>query len=97
MAQTPAFFKGKVRDAGLAELADALDKQGWRTCAEFAFATHCSDGLPGDDGLWRDILQPLIGLREDGTANRDIAGKMRRLFFESWVLTMEETRKNTDK
>ena len=97
MSQNQAFFKNKVRDAALSDLHAAFEKQGWRTCADFAFATHCSDGLPAEDGFWRDVLQPLLELKEDETVQRETSGKLRRLFFECWVLTMEETRKKTEK
>ena len=99
MSQNQVFFTHKVRDAALSDLHAAFEKQGWRTCADFAFATHCNDGLPAEDGFWRGVLQPLLEPNEDETVQRETSGKLRRLFFECWVwvLTMEETRKKTDK
>eukprot|EP00971_Amphidinium_carterae_P204835 4065167-Amphidinium_carterae.1 len=81
-------FKKRVADLSLGdEVYEAMVAKGWDTRAAFAFSAAYLPGAQGAQEVEDRILKPLLG-----SADHPKASRLRRLFFESYTLTIGDMR-----
>ena len=92
-----AVFEQRVRDLGLAKVWPKLEARRWTSHGAFAFA--CSTGPAGNvaaDDFRAEVLTPLFELAA-GDPLPEETSFLRRLFFESNALAMQDMRSRAER
>ena len=93
--ESEAALKAKMTEKNLMFIWNRMVEKGWKTMAQFAYATSYVPGNADDTALRNDIFKVLI--KPDDPEPAGLEAHLRRLFFESHTLAVYETRAMVDK
>ena len=89
--ESEAEFLNRLEELGLAAEQDVFVAKGWATFGKFAFSTSYVPGTPDDQRYVEDVLIPVLGDRAHPKA-----ASLRRLYFESYTMTVAELRRKLE-
>ena len=93
LADSEAYFKGRVETLGLGDVWDEFESRGWTTAGAFAFASaYCPpQGMVDEAPFLTGVVQPLLG---DPNSDRKL--NVRRLYFESYTVYSADLKRRID-
>ena len=89
-SESKSVFSRRLVEYELESVAAVFEQKGWTTYSDFAFCTS-SFREPDTTVFDEQVLKVLFG----GTAVHPLAGRVRKLFLESWAIATEEMKNVT--